>query len=306
MELLRELGIFGTGIVMAITVAGLGWRGDEAVSPALRESLSSWLQRLDTSAPPPRWPVAFIAMFDHLFGKDHLSWRCFLRSCLASVIAVLILNLVFFNLRPDEWLEIKEHWTSDAIQFLLFLFVVVALNLIPDFVSLLESRFMIQMMARYQSGIAIVTLLIVDAVLTMLIFAMIGGLFLSVLLSAPYSIEEIGEFWSTFYKFVFEILPSAAKFESGSLRTGYVGIFIYSTFFTSIWVWLWAIGWGSLRLAARLVPVLRFLQWALPIETHPVRALGETAAIFTCLGYWVYAAAMWSVSAPEAPAALGQ
>jgi len=40
--------------------------------------------------------------------------------------------------------------------------------------------------------------------------------------------------------------------------------------------------------------------------THPVRALGETAAILTCIGYWIYATAMWLLSTPEVPAALGR
>ena len=60
------------------------------------------------------------------------------------------------------------------------------------------------------------------------------------------------------------------------------GIFFYSTFFTSVWVWLYAGSIALIRLGAHSAPVLRVLQFALPIRTKPLRAIG-TVAFIPCI-----------------------
>ena len=42
-----------------------------------------------------RWPSVFVEMFDSIFGKRHLTWKCFGRSCVASVVAVTICTLIY-------------------------------------------------------------------------------------------------------------------------------------------------------------------------------------------------------------------
>ena len=40
--------------------------------------------------------------FDRIFTDEHVSWKCFLRSCIASLAAVFLVSLVWAVLRPDE------------------------------------------------------------------------------------------------------------------------------------------------------------------------------------------------------------
>ena len=56
-------------------------------------------------------------------------------------------------------------------------------------------------------------------------------------------------------------------------------ILFYTTFMTSIWIWLSVSGWLFVKYAANFQTVLRALQFALPIKTKPMRAIGEAAAL---------------------------
>lgn len=51
-----------------------------------------------------------------------------------------------------------------------------------------------------------------------------------------------------------------------------------TTFFTSIWALIYAVSLLSLRILGTLKKALNFSLWLLPISTHPVRAIGLSAA----------------------------
>lgn len=70
---------------------------------------------------------------------------------------------------------------------------------------------------------------------------------------------------------------------------GLLGPVFYSTFFTSLWLWLYALSQVAVRLAGRIAPALTFLKWALPIEERPLRSLGLVAAALACVAYWAIA-----------------
>ena len=52
-------------------------------------------------------------------------------------------------------------------------------------------------------------------------------------------------------------------------------------------MWLFVTGWYVFRHAARFQMLLAALQWALPIKTKPMRAIGEVAALGTALAFVV-------------------
>ena len=64
---------------------------------------------------------------------------------------------------------------------------------------------------------------------------------------------------------------------------------IYSTFFTSAWVWIYSIAVVLVKLASRVSPIIDWLKRWLDIDEHPFKALGMVAAIVACLGYWIVA-----------------
>ena len=93
-KILELLGFGGTGLATTAAVLALFWKADDAFSGELREALSKKLQGLQVDTKGVDWPQAFVRMFDRVFGKRHLTWKCFGRSCLASAMAVPTLAAV--------------------------------------------------------------------------------------------------------------------------------------------------------------------------------------------------------------------
>ena len=81
-----------------------------------------------------RWANSFCQMFDALFGENHFTWRCVRRSIIASFAAI---TLLWFLFGGYEALEVR---TNDAMPFLQVLVLGIAINLVADYVSLLETR----------------------------------------------------------------------------------------------------------------------------------------------------------------------
>jgi len=118
-------------------------RAETVASTDTKAAVSRWLRNLDPTKAMPNWPTTFVAMFDHVFGERHLSWRCFLRSCIASFISVLIVMLIWMTLRSGFYEMLWMAQDEDDWGILIGFFVVVVvyavmLNVIPDYLSLLD------------------------------------------------------------------------------------------------------------------------------------------------------------------------
>jgi hypothetical protein len=106
MELAGTTAVLATGFAIGGAFLGVAWKADDGISKQLREDLSLWLLCIEpkqVGQSIQRWPTHFAALFDLVFGKKHLSWRCFFRSCMASVLAVVLCTLIFTQVAPGEW-----------------------------------------------------------------------------------------------------------------------------------------------------------------------------------------------------------
>ena len=118
-----------------------------------------------------RWVQSFSDLFDSLFGKRHLTWRCFYRSCVASTV-VAILTWIFIILTGNSAFVLGarfavrhiSHLDAATIWFLgaMLLFV----NYIPDYVSLLETRFLLSIAHSIKTYKGMTCLLLIDLCLT--------------------------------------------------------------------------------------------------------------------------------------------
>ena len=93
MEFGIELGIIGTGLAAGGFFLGLGWKADDLISKQASEDLAEYLRSFKphkTIKTVNLWPRVFREFFDKVFGEKHFSFKCFLRSSIASIIAVSI------------------------------------------------------------------------------------------------------------------------------------------------------------------------------------------------------------------------
>src|SRR5713226_6286568 len=71
---------------------GIWWffkMNEEALKPAAKERYTRLLLGTDTERVTVLWPETFVGVFDSLFGEEHFTWKCFVRSCAASIEIVI-------------------------------------------------------------------------------------------------------------------------------------------------------------------------------------------------------------------------
>ncbi|CAN0312320.1 unnamed protein product, partial [Chrysoparadoxa australica] len=176
--------------------------------PDKKAALSLWLEGSYQST----WATQFCTMFDRIFGDQHWRLRCVSLSALASVLAVLALWLLFdrilglISLRADTGLSLWQALLLGA-----------AINIIPDYISLYETRWLLKQFERIRNPIGQFLVLIADAVVTGLI------IFLGIK----------AYLWITG-------TPQISVVEMMALISIYA-VFFYSTFLTSIWAWAYCL-----------------------------------------------------------------
>ena len=248
--------------------------------------IADWLRGVRTADHVP-WPQTFARVFDSVFGTKHLSWKCFRRSCIASYgVAFIAFCVSSFNLRHFEVLGVFS-WAIIAI----------FANVLPDYVSLLESRVMLNEMVKRDSALVNIAILLLDLGITCVIAGMATlttyAMFMDFAhmapnLSQPGGVRDVvttmlrdlaGLNWV-------QMLAMFATYKTSdvNVRQSLLWWFI-PAFFTSIWLWLYA-GSGFLLKAARRFD--KYLGWfnRLDIEKHPLSSIGLVAGALVALVYW--------------------
>ena len=226
---------------------------DKTLNETTRKTITDWLNNAELPVGVENWPNWFIAGFDEVFGRRHFSIRCFLMSCIVSLCFSFILFLVWIPHRQDvgifgyPLLAMFSDYTA-----LIFLYMLVFLNLLPDYLSLLETRYVLQLMKRakpWMKGLW----LVIDSLTTFFIW--LGGLWV-------FSVVYTGDILN-----VVDLLHDMEKyiiffFEQDSNTDPYgvalFGVFFYTTYFTSVWAWLFILsGWTIKCLTLRLFATSR-------------------------------------------------
>ena len=111
------------------------WFAKHHLSQESKDTLTLWLWGEYEST----WSHHVCNLFDAVFGSQHLSLRCFFRSSLASVLAVLLLDVLFaeiLGVMGDRALGDLALWQAIVFGS--------AINVIPDYISLFETRWLLR------------------------------------------------------------------------------------------------------------------------------------------------------------------
>lgn len=229
---------FWAGLATYLTLTFIIYRSFEKIqdnlTDASKETIANWLLELKIPSPPKErnWSNTFIKLFDQTFGKKHFTIKCFIRSSYISILSGIFIFMIWVSMRPDEVRFID----FDYFSFGMLLFMHFTMNLVPDYLSLLETRYLIFFMGRFDSVIMNFTLILVDLLITGLIpfimffiFTFIMGVMLPVLLKTvtPIYFEQILTL-------------------SNGATISYLGwpswqISFYTSYFTSVWVLLYGL-----------------------------------------------------------------
>src|ERR1039458_8161067 len=274
-------------------LAGIVWKFFERVESVLNDNtkleIAAWLLGVKVGKKVEAWPDTFANIFDRVFGARHLSWRCFWRSCTASVASVCIVLCLMCTKMPlaDDAAILKLVLFS-GLQSVAPLLVV---NCVPDYLSLLETRFMLNLMRSHATTIFRALLVLIDFSITLIIavvaasFATLirySGIVIQAVLqsNAPHKLEIIrlvlpalGRQFLTTRWIAFNIVVLAP-------------LSITPAFFTSIWLWLYA-GSGFLLKAARRFDIgFEWFNRHFDIEKKPLQSIGLVAGALVAVVYW--------------------
>ncbi|MFQ6029940.1 MAG: hypothetical protein ACE5Q6_20900 [Dehalococcoidia bacterium] len=259
---------------------------ESTIAERAKTVISRYLQNLDQVS----WSATFTSVFDSIFPKPHFSRQCFVRSSIASLCAVGVLTSVFYAIQPDT---VHRYFSSTGSVILIVLGVlgVPTANLIPDFISLGETRYILKRMGGNSSRKKILSLLVVDFAITLAIaVALVSvGFILVVILDRLFEYECLGlesetGFCGSLLHLYGGYLIAAIRLDVPQGFNGAsLGIFFYSTFVTSVWLWLYAL--------STFVVKLGWLKSILDIKDKPLRSLGIVSMGFVTVGFIVFAVA---------------
>ena len=234
---------------------------DKLLRESSKRDIGRWLNGIDIPPSVSKWPRTVNDLFDRVFGRKHLSWRCFFMSVAISIGSVVVMTILFFLLDHERFTH-PPVYTNAVKTFVLLIGYGVIFNLIPDFLSLLETRYVLRWMSRVQSAGLVVLLMLVDLLATLAIFwgyfYMVGGKFGHIVFQG-FGVVEVFP-WVEFNQlvFYFGVYDNVNDFESffaASLRLNDIfGVFLYSTFATSLWIWLYVLSGLLARLALGMAP----------------------------------------------------
>jgi len=140
-------GKLAAGGVLAGTVWKIFERVEAVLTDTTKFEIAVWLVGVDLGRETEPWPATFAKAFDGVFGTKHVSWMCFWRSCAVSFVCLFSGAAIVWSLSgyPRHWLHDWQFLRS----LILFGFV---LNAIPNYLSLLKSRLLLDRIVRLSSG----------------------------------------------------------------------------------------------------------------------------------------------------------
>lgn len=115
---------------------------ERGITPDTKIKVADWLKGMaarSISQTLIESPRRFIEAFDGVFGKKHLTNRCFLISCVASIMSVIFLTIIWAALDTKSCLSYFSRFPVTEAFLRIFL-IATFLNIFPDYISLLETR----------------------------------------------------------------------------------------------------------------------------------------------------------------------
>lgn len=253
--------------------------GAEDVYPELRKKVSGLH---DTNL-----QEKFIEKFDKIFGERFFSWRCYAMSSLASFVAVLIFVLLWCAMRPEAAASFLRNYDLYEI-ILIPCAVTFIFNFTTDYVSLRETRWVIKIIKDTKSPTKIIGFLFLDIILTVLIILVLMGVFSSIMFFGFCIFDnELNGYWIQYYVLLEDLYYGITLNSSNHSMPGLTtGIWLYSTFFTSIWVWLFISSGLILKTGYSF-------GLKVDIKERPIRSIGYISVIIVTIGFLIGALPMF-------------
>ena len=266
------------------------------------------LQWMSTAIPirvAYNWASVFSDTFDAMFGSRFLSIRFATMSAISSIVFIVLLILLWFTLYPHE---AEEYVDDPFLTIFLVGLILVFTNILPDFLSNCQTRYILGKLVASVTPLdskhsvrSSVKWLTIDLALTAFLSALVvvpTAIFITNLMTVPW-IRYTAKVPNPFDPIRFIQLHATeihVYFPSGGNSRYYTsytlpfGAFFYSTFLTSIWLWMYTLSGLTIRMLHwAFGPESALIEW-FGFRNHPLRAQGEVCAIVLGAAYIILSA----------------
>jgi hypothetical protein len=296
--ILRQLSPLFKGVTFVGIVTGIT-KGFEWFEPVLGEDaqlrLSRWLTNVPGDEQIDAWAGVFPNLIDRVFGPKALSWKFFFRSCVASVIAVTALFILGFLVLGERGLlkDIADLGASLVRLIGLTFFLALLDNCIPDYLSVIISRFIVRLMAKRPDVERVALYLLLDTALTLLLalawnIAVYVGYMCA---SAPTTTANL---FRSGHGLSFVLSQSWVTL-TGIAYYPIMWVYVGASLFTSVWVWLYILASVSIRILHKVrfvwVKVVPFLN----LDKKPMQSIGRLAGLMAGVGYLALSLGVWLI-----------
>jgi hypothetical protein len=280
-------------------LAGIVWKFFERVESVLNDDtkleIAVWLLgRGKVSRTFQNWPDTFAVVFERVFGARHWSLLCVRRSLYVSILLSLLTLFFGLSFLPGETLT--SHMV--VIALLYYPYTLIA-NVLPDYLSLLSTRYALFFLHKSQATTVLLIVLAADLVITTYL-ACFGVLIGSrVWMYWPREwptrlvggVVSIGSEWQDWWKAPYLVLSRKGVIgyvdETGNRLSSASGLLLLvPALATSCWLWLYA-GSGFLLKAARRFDIgFDWFNRHFDIEKKPLQSIGLVAGALVAVVYW--------------------
>jgi len=232
---------------------------DSEQSEENRKFVRDWL--LGLTVDDKKWVEFFDGLFAKFFGQSHFSFKCITRSFLLSVVLIAATFLLWYA-------SFKTAPGFDLTTFIVAFIV----GCIADYLSLGKTRAILTNMRGFARNWNMVTIVVVDAIATALIYIVV---LTSSLMVVGWLRGDAPSLWEALRWVVRMIaIPQDDQY---NLAHPFRALLLVALL-TSAWLWVYLIAAQAIRTFGLLPTYLKPLSKVLDFENHPVRTIGYGAA----------------------------
>jgi hypothetical protein len=278
-RLTKMFDFLGVPASIAGATFGIFEFAERVSSKNAKASLTQAVATFDTDA-AASLPRSANELFQTIFGSDHFSRKCFLRSgsiSIAGMTFFLAIAAVTQSADSYFWQDVisfyqgwNEPYMIGPELYILMASLWVPIGVLIDYLMLFKTRFVLGLFSSHSFSTTIIVLLcLADLVSGYYIFFIVFGYFQNTLhlgAESPFGIltADIGIYTRVAARMLWPINSVSA--------------FFYAALLPSIWIWIYI---GSVVFARAIVHstgALRRLQWLLDVDLAPFRSVGVVAA----------------------------
>lgn len=225
-------------------------------------------------------------IFQRVFGTEHFSAKCLVRSACFSLGSIALLTILAFLHHRRDFIfgGLDPYQMRLAITFVVMW---IAWSVIPDYFNLYKTRVVLDILStrKIRSVAKLSFIVILDFIVGLLIFILSATFIMSLSQIISHFSTASGPFSDIFFQSLVSFIasefnPSAIMkflFSDFDLQS----ILFYAGMVPSFWLWLYGVTLLLTQAILRSERLVKWLRWFLDIDTAPFRSLGAVGAVFT-------------------------